>query len=356
MKRIRLALPLLALCLIAAVTATSASGKGKGPTGYVQTNLVSDQTGQGASQPPDTNLVNAWGLAALTGSPWWVADNGTSVATIYKADGTKVGLTVSVPTNPTGAVANNGSDFGLSDNSPALFLFSTEDGHILAWNLGFGSAAGVVVDRTKAHAVYKGLAIASTSSGDRLYATDFHNGRVDVFGGNFKPVHTHGRFVDHQIPHGYAPFGIQNVNGTIFVTYAKQDKARHDDDAGKGHGFVDMFDTSGKLLGRVASRGALNSPWGIAWAPSGFGSASGDLLIGNFGDGTINAFKPDPHGEFHPDGQLQASGGGMLTIDGLWSLQFGHGATANNGPTTTLFFTAGPDHEGHGLFGTITSG
>jgi uncharacterized protein (TIGR03118 family) len=153
----------------------------------------------------------------------------------------------------------------------------------------------------------------------------------------------------------FAPFGIQNVNGTIFVTCAKQDTDRHDDVAGVGNGFVDRYDTNGRLLGRVATRGQLDSPWGIAWAPAGFGSASGDLLIGNFGNGRVNAFRPCPHGMFTPAGQLRTGGHDTLTIDGLWSLQFGHGS-ANNGPTTTLFFTAGPDGENHGLFGTITTG
>src|SRR5205085_7076430 len=209
--------------------------------------------------------------------------------------------------------------------------------------LGFSSAVsstGTFLAATTPGAVYKGLAIA----GDRLYATDFHHGRVDVFDGSFQPVDTAGAFVDPKIPAGYAPFGIQNVDGTIVVTYARQDPERHDDVAGQGHGFVDRFDTSGIFLGRVATHGQLNSPWGIAMAPAGFGTFAGDLLVGNFGDGQISAFAPQPDGTFELVGQLRTSAHKVLTIDGLWALQFGMGASSN-GSTRTLFFTAGPNDE-----------
>ncbi|TMF40228.1 MAG: TIGR03118 family protein, partial [Chloroflexi bacterium] len=189
-----------------------------------------------------------------------------------------------------------------------------------------------------------------------LYATDFHNRRVDVFNGSFEPANAPGAFVDPKIPAGYAPFGIQNVEGTIVVTYAEQDADRHDDVAGQGHGFVDRFDTSGAFLGRVATHGQLNSPWGIAPAPAGFGAFAGDLLVGNFGDGQVSAFAPQEDGTYELVGQLRTGDHKVLTIDGLWSLQFGKGNLNNNGPTTTLFFTAGPDGESHGLFGTITAG
>jgi uncharacterized protein (TIGR03118 family) len=168
-------------------------------------------------------------------------------------------------------------------------------------------------------------------------------------------VTTAGGFVDPHIPAGYAPFGIQNVNGNLIVTYAKQDADAHDDVAGQGHGFVDMFDTNGNLIRRIAQHGQLNSPWGIAMAPASFGAFGGDLLIGNFGDGQISAFAPQPDGSFELVGQLRGSDHKVLTIDGLWALQFGKNAP-NNGPLTTLFFTAGPDGESHGLFGTITAG
>jgi uncharacterized protein (TIGR03118 family) len=328
-----------------AVLATGTSSAAE-RNAYVQHNLVSD--GTIAADHTDGQLVNAWGLTSLPGSPWWVADNETSVSTLYGADGTKRALVVSVPNNPTGAVSNTSSSFVVG-SGPALFLFATEEGKVLAWNMSVGTTAQVVADKSGDGAVFKGLAIA----GDRLYATDFHNGQVDVFDGSFGQVTTPGAFVDPRIPAGFAPFGIQNVDGTIFVTYAKQDADRHDDVAGQGLGFVDAFDTAGKLLGRVATRGQLNSPWGLAMAPASFGRFGGDLLVGNFGDGQINAFAQGPNGSFEPRGQLRDESGGVLTIDGLWALQFGKGALANNGPTDTLFFTAGPDGESHGLFGTI---
>jgi uncharacterized protein (TIGR03118 family) len=235
--------------------------------------------------------------------------------------------------------------------APATFIFATEHGQILAWTSTVSGNAAMQ-EASSPEAVYKGLAIA----GDRLYATDFHHGRIDVFDGSFQPVDTTGKFVDPGIPAGYAPFGIQNVNGTLVVTYAKQDADQHDDVAGAGHGFVDRFSTTGTFLGRVATHGQLNSPWGIAMAPANFGRFSSDLLIGNFGDGQISAYEPQLDGSFELVGQLRTGDRKVLTIEGLWALQFGKGAMANNGPTTTLFFTAGPDDESHGLFGTITAG
>jgi uncharacterized protein (TIGR03118 family) len=342
MQRALLAVATLAVA--AAVLAAAAPAAEK--NAYVQHNLVSD--GFLPADHTDTNLVNAWGLTSLPGSPWWVADNGTDVSTLYTADGTPRPLVVSVPNAPTGAVSNAGPSFVVG-SGPALFLFATEEGKILGWNMSLGTTAQVAVDKSGEDAVFKGLAIA----GDRLYATDFHNGKVDVFDGSFGDVNTPGAFVDPSIPAGYAPFGIQNVGGDIFVTYAKQDADREDDVAGQGHGFVDAFDASGTLLGRVATHGQLDSPWGLALAPASFGRFGGDLLVGNFGDGQITAFERQPSGKFEPRGQLRTGSGSVLTIDGLWALQFGKGALANNGPTDTLFFTAGPDGEMHGLFGTI---
>jgi uncharacterized protein (TIGR03118 family) len=323
---------------------------------YTVTNLVSDQPGIASHLDP--SLVNAWGLTSTATSPWWVADNGADVSTLYRADGSKVALTIDVRNAPTGAVANTGASFTVTNGTtsgPARFIFSTEEGTILGWNPAVSPTAAVLaVDNSGLGAVYKGLAIASTAGGNFLYATDFRNARVDVFDGNFGPVNTVGAFVDPNIPSGYAPFGIQIVAGRIVVTYAKQDADGEDDVAGQGHGFVDLFDTDGTLIVRVATHGLLNSPWGIALAPSNFGAFSGDLLIGNFGDGRISAFEPQPDGTFELVGQLRTSNHKALAIDGLWALQFGKGATAN-GPLTTLFFTAGPDDESHGLFGTITT-
>jgi len=342
--------------IVAASVLTGVTAAAENNT-YVVHNLVSDVPGM--ADHVDANLVNGWGLTSLAGSPWWVADNGTNVATLYRADGTQVSLVVQVPSAPTGAVSNAGPHFVVSSGTssgPAVFIFATEDGKILGWNPAvppplLSLQAQVAVDHSGAGAVYKGLAIA----GDLLYATDFHNGRVDVFDGSWNQVSLPGAFVDPNIPDGFAPFGIQNVGGTIFVTYAKQNAAKHDDVAGQGLGFVDMFNTSGGFLGRVATRGQLNSPWGLAMAPASFGRFGGDLLVGNFGDGQINAYELQPTGMFEHRGELRGANGKVLAIDGLWSLQFGKGAAAN-GPTDTLFFTAGPNGEADGLFGTIRAG
>jgi uncharacterized protein (TIGR03118 family) len=342
MRRILTVAAMLAVAAAVLAAATPAAER----NAYVQHNLVSD--GFLPADHTDANLVNAWGLTSLPGSPWWVADNGTDVSTLYNADGTPRPLVVSVPNAPTGAVSNTGSSFVVG-SGPALFLFATEEGKLLGWNMSVGTTAQVVADKSGDGAIFKGLAIA----GDRLYATDFHNGKVDVFDGSFGDVTIPGAFVDPSIPAGYAPFGIQNIGGSIFVTYAKQDADAKDDVAGQGHGFVDEYDADGTLIARVATHGQLNSPWGLALAPASFGRFGGDLLVGNFGDGQISAFERESDGTFAPRGQLRSASGGVLTIDGLWALQFGKGALANNGPTDTLFFTAGPDDESHGLFGTI---
>jgi uncharacterized protein (TIGR03118 family) len=355
-SRLHAVVAVAAVTLVTTGVLASASVSAPGSFMFKVTNLVSDQPGAAASVDPD--LVNAWGLASSPTSPWWVSDNGTDVSTLYRADGSKVGLTVGVASEPTGMVNNTGSSFKVTNgttSAAAAFIFSTEEGTILGWNPTVAPTTAEVAVPNTDDAVYKGLAIASTGAGDRLYATDFHNDRVDVFDGNFAKVNVAGAFVDPSIPSGYAPFGIQNVGGKIAVTYAEQDADRHDDVAGFGHGFVDVYDTNGTLLSRVASRGFLNSPWGIAMAPNDFGNAGGDLLIGNFGDGHITAFEPRPDGSFRFAEQLRTSSvRKLVTIDGLWALEFGKG-TVSNGPATTLFFTAGPGGESHGLFGTITA-
>jgi len=201
-------------------------------------------------------------------------------------------------------------------------------------------------------AIYKGLAIGSSGGNQYLYAADFHNGVVEVYDSTFAEQHWAGAFVDPGIPSGFAPFGIQNLNGMIFVTYAKQDAEAIDEVAGEGLGYVSAFGTDGSFLGRVGSGDALNAPWGLAWAPSsGFGRFSGDLLVGNFGDGRINAFAWTPGG-WEARGHLKTSNHRPLVIDGLWGIGFGNGA--GSGPTTTLYFAAGPDDENHGLYGSIT--
>jgi uncharacterized protein (TIGR03118 family) len=313
--------------------------------------LVSDQPGVAPNTDP--NLVNAWGLTSGPTTPWWVSDNGTDKSTLYRgSDGQPQALVVNVPNAPTGTVFNSTSGFNLPTGGKALFLFDTEEGKVLGWNGAQGTNA-VVVANLDDGAIYKGLAIANTAAGPRLYAADFHNARVDVFDGSFTLVPDSG-FVDPSLPRGYAPFGIQTIGDRVYVTYAKQDAEASDEVAGQGKGFVDAYDTAGNLLARVAQHGQLNAPWGLALAPSTFGRFAGDLLVGNFGDGQINAYEQHGNGHFTHRGELQDSHGGSLTIDGLWALEFGQGG--NNGPAGTLFFTAGPDDEQHGLFGQIASG
>jgi uncharacterized protein (TIGR03118 family) len=331
---------------------------GRGLGQFVQRNLVSDLPG---AELKDPSLVNAWGLAFGPTTPAWVADNGTDVSTLYagavgNTPVVKRALTVSIPGGaPTGAVFNGSPSFvvhsGMSSGA-ALFLFATEGGTIVGWNPAvpppppstMGQTAATVPD-----AVFKGLAIADTAAGPQLYAADFHHGTVDVWDGNFAPVVRPGAFQDPALPAGYAPFGIQAVGSTIAVTYAKQDADAHDDVPGRGNGFVDFYDTAGTLLRRFAAHGSLNSPWGVALAPQGFGRASGALLVGNFGDGRINAYDP-VSGRFL--GALRGGGGRPLAIDGLWALAFGNGVI---GTHRTLLFTAGPAGESHGLFGSITA-
>ena len=246
------------------------------------TNLVEDQAGAAQTDP---HLVDAWGLVAGPATPWWVNNATTNTSTLYGGTGTVLPLVVSVPGQPTGIVFNGGSQFALA-SGPALFLFATQAGIVSGWNQASGVTAGTVANRSSVGAVYTGLAIA----GDQLYAADFHNARIDVFDGSFNLVSNPSAFVDKKISKRFAPFNIQNLGGTLFVTYAKQDTAKRFDVPGPGLGFVDMFDTGGNLLGRVATKGGLDAPWGVAMAPSTFGDVGGDLLVGNFGNGKINAY------------------------------------------------------------------
>jgi uncharacterized protein (TIGR03118 family) len=324
---------------------------------YKRHNLVSDQAGKADLMDPD--LVNAWGLAFGPDTPAWVADNGTDVATLYTGDVAgspvaKVPLTVSIPGGaPTGQVFNGSNQFVVhagSNSGPANFIFSSEAGKITAWSQNVPPPTKARTVASVHDAIFKGLAIAKTGNGHRLYATDFHKGRVDVWNGSFDRVHRKGAFRDRKIPDRYAPFGIESVHGHIFVTYAKQDADAEDDVPGAHRGFVDVFDTKGNLLRRFASHGPLNSPWGIAKAPKGFGPASGALLIGNFGNGHINAYDPKSSQLLGP---LENKMGHKLRIDGLWALKFGNGVI---GTPKTLLFTAGPDDESHGLFGHVVTG
>jgi uncharacterized protein (TIGR03118 family) len=343
---------------------------GVGQDAYVVTKLLSDQSGAATNQ--DSNLKNSWGVAFTSGgSAFWIADNNAGLSTLYAGDGTPVNIFPSgtTPQNgvvipgpkgssssfvaaPTGIVWNPSSGFTVPGTStPALFIFDTEDGTISAWVGGLSPAnqAVLAVDNSQGGngAVYKGLAFGVNVNGAFIFATNFRAGTIEVYDPTFKSATTDGGFKDPNIPAGYAPFGIQNINGDLFVTYALQNAQKHDDVAGPGHGFVDVFDTDGHLLQRFAQRGTLNSPWGVARASFAFGKFSGDILIGNFGDGRINVF--DSQGHFID--QVEDSHGKPISIDGLWTLTLGGGRKSSS---DTLYFTAGPNGETDGLFGTIT--
>jgi uncharacterized protein (TIGR03118 family) len=334
---------LLVLGATLAIVSPLAAAK---PTSFTVKPLVSDQPGVAPNTDP--NLVNAWGLTSSATSPWWVSDNGTDKSTLYRgSDGLPQALVVDVHNAPTGTVFNSTPGFALPTGGIARFLFDTEEGKVLGWNPAQGTSSVVVADLNDG-AIYKGLAIANTAAGPRLYAADFHNAKVDVFDGSFNPVL--GGFVDPTLPSGYAPFGIQTIGDRVFVTYAKQDADAEDEVAGQGTGFVDAYDTAGNLLGRVAQHGQLNAPWGLAIAPDSFGRFAGDLLVGNFGDGEINAYA-EHNGQFTHVGELRDASGKSLSVDGLWALEVSQGG--NNGDPGILFFTAGPDDETHGLFGQI---
>ena len=319
---------------------------------YFQTNLTSDLPGVAAHQ--DTNLVNPWGIAFAPTSPAWISDNGSGLSTLYNGAGQTIPLVVTVPpptggtppSAPTGVVFNGTTDFDGSH-----FIFATEDGTISAWTSG--TAATLEVDNSASGAVYKGLTLGNNGGTELLYAANFNSGAVDVFNSSFHTASlAAGAFTDPNLPAGYAPFDIQNIGGMIYVTYAKQDAQKHDDVAGAGNGFVDVYNTAGALQGRLISHGALDSPWGLAVAPASFGPFGGDLLVGNFGDGEIDAYNPTT-GAFL--GVLKDSHGNPIINQGLWGLSFGNGANGFN--ANDLYFTAGIPGPGavedHGLFGVI---
>ena len=324
-------------------------------TTFVQTNLVADISSFGAVTI-DPKLVNAWGLAFGPNGALWVANNGTGTTTFYTQAGAKLQPTVSVPSAvagepgvPTGAIYNASADFVIPGPAagPALgaaqLILAGEDGTISAWNNNTGSSAVLVADRSAEGAVYKGIAMGLNADAMFLYLTNFKGNNIDVFDAGFNFV---GSFNDPSIPAGFAPFGIQNINNTLYVTYAKQKGPdNEDDDPGVGNGFVDVFTPAGRVLRRFASHGSLNSPWGIAVAPAGLGKFAGDILIGNFGDGMIGAYDPSSGALVE---MLRSPGGAPVTIPGLWGLAFAPGSAA-------LFFSAGPGDESHGLVGTLTA-
>src|SRR5450755_3677680 len=351
--RARWGVPLALVVVVAAAAVPVVASAGTSGQ-YVQTNLISDIPG--VARITDPNLVNPWGQAASPTSPLWVADNGTNVSSLYTG-GVKgsipqiVPLVVSIPEGaPTGVVFNPTGDFVVhtaKGAAPANFIFASETGRITAWSKAVSGTKASITFTSK-DAVYKGLALASVGGAHYLYASNFHEGRIDVLNAHFKKVSLPGGFTDAGIPAGFAPFDIQLLGGELYVTYAKQDAAKHDDVAGRGNGFVDVYDTSGHLVRRLISRGDLNSPWGLTLAPASFGAFGGDLLVGNFGDGAIHAYDPTTGAE---KGQLTNTDGNPILIDGLWALRFGNGTFATDG---TLVFTAGIGGEAHGLLGEIT--
>jgi uncharacterized protein (TIGR03118 family) len=325
---------------------------------YQQTNLVSDQPGVALIQ--DTNLVNPWGISlSPTGGAFWVANNVTGTATLYTGDVNgsafvRNTLVVSIPDgSPTGTVFNSSNDFVVSSGTSSgrsVFLFASQTGTISGWNPAVpppATSTHAQVGGT-ADAVYTGLAIGQVGTANFLYACDFEHGRIDVYNKDFDVVHLNGAFRDPRIPNSYSPFNIQNLGGKLYVTYAQQSHKEPDEETDRGSGFVDVFDTNGHLLQRLILGNHLNAPWGLALAPGNFGPFSGALLVGNFGNGHIQAFDPTD-GKFL--GQLEDESGKPIVIDGLWAIIFGNGVSA--GDRNALYFAAGPDDETHGLFGSL---
>jgi uncharacterized protein (TIGR03118 family) len=348
------------ICALALLVLSGATNAQVTGNAYQQRSLVSD--GGVSADNTDANLVNGWGIAFNPFGPVWVADNGTGTSTLYDGTGQRQPLVVTIPPagnatgngKPTGIVFNGSpTGFEVSANgvtAPSRFVFATEDGSLAGWAPTVDMTNAIrVVDNSANGAVYKGLALSAGGNGGQLYAADFHNNRVDVFDSSFKPVTLQGgAFVDPGLPAGFAPFGIQSINGDIYVTYAMRSPDSDEDVPGPGMGYVSVFKPTGELIRRVASQGTLNAPWGIALAPAGFGQFSNRLLIGNFGDGTINAFDAAT-GDFI--GTLAGTDQQPIKVDGLWGIAFGNGFA--NQPVDTLFFAAGPNEEQNGLYGRI---
>lgn len=353
-------LAVLACALALSTPVLADKGGSQKSNGYNVTNLVSDISGLTVNQ--DANLVNGWGIVAGPTTPMWVSDNGSGKATVYDGTGA-LKLTVTVPAAtgagqgvPTGIVFNLGASPTSNDflvdgpGTAARFMWSTEDGAIAAWA---GGASATIRFAASDGAVYKGLALAGDDGSHfRIYVADFHNGKIDVINSTFSKTSVAGGFADPKVPATFHPFNIMSIQGNLYVAYALCCEAGGDDEvAGPGLGFVDVFDAEGQLIRRVASHGKLNAPWGMALAPAGFGKFSHHLLVGNFGDGTINAY--DPGDNFSFAGPLRTSKGQPIVIDGLWGIAFGNGFQQQ--PATTLFFAAGPNDEGNGVYGKIES-
>jgi uncharacterized protein (TIGR03118 family) len=344
------------------LTACAAVALGAGANAYIQHNLVSDQPG--VADATDPNLVNAWDIATSATSPFWLSANGTGTAPVYSTASATATITVSTthPSIPpgksstnktgpvTGQIANGTAVFLLPNGTKASFLFCTEDGTISGWN--GGTAAVLMVDNSSKGAVYKGCVLGGTTTAPQLYVTNFNSGKIEAYDGNFAPVNlASGAFTDAQIPAGFGPFNIANLAGNLYVTYAKQDANKEDDVPGPGNGSVDVFDQSGNLKTRLIAGGLLNSPWGMAIAPANFGAFSSMLLVGNFGNGRINAYDPTTGVS---QGTLQDAKGNPIVISGLWGLRVGNGASG--GDVNAVYFAAGTSGEQHGLFGSLQAG
>ena len=333
--------------ILGLLTISSVSSVFAQHTGYSQTNLVANTAG--VANHTDAQLSNPWGISFIPGQPFWVANNNGGTSTLYDAQGNKVQPTVTIPVAahnpcpqgcPTGTVANEQA--GLFGN--ASFLFDTEDGIIAAWT-GQNNAF-TKVDNSAAGAVYKGLALLTNIEGTFLLAANFNSGKIDVFDRNFNPTHLVGNLTDPHLPAGFAPHNVKVISNVILVAYAKQDAAKHDPVIGDGLGLVDAFDMEGNFHGTFASGAVLDAPWGMVSTPATFGDFSNDILIGNFGDGKINAYTTS--GQFV--GTLSNSAGQVVATPGLWDLVFGAGGT---GDPNTLYFTAGGSDQTNGLFGTF---
>jgi uncharacterized protein (TIGR03118 family) len=359
------------VAVVTALAPAAAAGAATtAPNKFTQTNLVANNSTFGAKLV-DPNLINAWGLASSAGSPIWVADNNTNNATFYSGgvNGGAVTLDGTVPVpggNPTGQVVNPTSDFpvGGTSGSAAFFIIDSDSigstqspGEIAAWN---GGAKFVVEDSptggpggtTPAGAVFKGLALSTLpTAGPELFAADVANARVDVFNKDFAPVSTPTEFVDPAIPKGYAPYNVQTLGKSIYVTYGKQNATKTDVLEGAGLGFVDKYNANGVLLKHLISGGAnspLDAPWGLAIAPPGFGPFAGKLLVGNKGNGWINVFSPSTGAHL---GALRNTSGAPIVIDELWGLRVGN---STFGGANAVVFSAGPNNYSDGLLGTLT--
>jgi uncharacterized protein (TIGR03118 family) len=324
------------------VAATLLSTAGFAATSYFQTNLTSDIPGLAANTDP--LLKNPWGMSFGPTTPFWTSNQVTSTATLFNGSGAPVALVVSTPPGPTGTVFNGTSSFNLDATHPALFLFSSLSGTISGWNPAVAATAAVVKFTATDHAVYTGLA----SGPSNLFAADFANAKIDSFDTSFNKVTLAGSFTDPNLPAGYSPYDVQNIGGKLYVEYAQVDPVTHKASEATNQGIVDVYDTNGNFLQRLATASHLSSPWGITLAPGNFGQFSNDLLVGNFGDGTISAFDPTT-GAFL--GQLLDSHGNPIVNDALWALHF-RDASSGFDPNA-LFFTAGINAENDGLFGEI---